>query len=146
MFSNFDISASGLTAQRLRMDLIAENIANAKSTRTESGEPYRRKLPVFQAKGNSSDFTYILRSMFNNKKEDKGVQVAKIVDDMSPFKIIFNPSHPDANEDGYVKMPNVDVLTEMVDMIDASRAYEANVTVLNISKNMAMKALEIGRG
>ncbi|NLM96262.1 MAG: flagellar basal body rod protein FlgC [Halanaerobiaceae bacterium] len=144
MFSGFNISASGMTAQRLRMDIIANNIANIDTTRTETGGPYRRQLPVFEERRNRP-FSFFLNEKMNSRGKG-GVQVSAIIEDQSPFKIIYNPAHPDADEDGYVSMPNVDIVTEMVDMIDASRAYEANVTALNSLKNMALKALEIGKG
>lgn len=145
MFSSFNISASGMTAQRLRMDIIADNIANAETTRTAEGTPYRRKLAVFQEKQVTS-FRELLKKNKGDATARDGVQVAGIVEDPTPFKMIYNPGHPDADAEGYVAMPNVDIVSEMVDMISASRAYEANITVLNTSKNMAMRALEIGRG
>ena len=145
MLDNFNISASALTAQRLRMDVISENIANVNTTRTENGEPYRRKMPVFQEKAGS--FNDILVSkMKNNNSSLNGVEVSEIAEDDSPFKMKYEPEHPDANEEGYVAMPNVNVTTEMVDMISASRAYEANVTALNTAKDMAQQALQIGQG
>ncbi|MFP4661050.1 MAG: flagellar basal body rod protein FlgC [Halanaerobiales bacterium] len=144
MFSSFNISASGMTAQRKRMDVISNNIANVDTTRTEEGGPYRRKMPVFQERG-ARPFSALLRDEIQFR-QDNGVQISEIVEDTKPFKLIHNPEHPDANQDGYVEMPNVDITTEMVDMIDSSRAYEANVTAMNTFKNMAMKALEIGRG
>jgi len=136
MFSVFHISSSGLTAERLRMDIISNNIANANSTRTQDGGPYRREVPVFSA---------ILEKAIGGQAEGKGVQVIGVGKDPSPLKMIFDPGHPDANEEGYVAMPNVDVVKEMVDLITASRAYEANVAVVNAAKNAAAKALEIGR-
>ncbi len=144
MFSSFNISASGMTAQRKRMDIISNNIANVDTTRTEEGGPYRRKMPVFKERG-SKPFSAMLKDEIDFR-EGKGVEISAIVEDSKPFQLIHNPNHPDANQDGYVEMPNVDITTEMVDMIDASRAYEANVTALNTFKSMAMKALEIGRG
>jgi len=143
VFKGFDISATGMSAQRLRMDVIAGNIANIDTTRTEDGGPYRRKLPVFQER-NGNIFGNILKGKMGYGA--KGVEVSNIVEDRSPFKMVYNPSHPDANEEGYVAMPNINLVNEMVDMIDASRAYEANATVFNTLKSMAMKALEIGRG
>lgn len=145
MFSSFNVSASGMTAQRLRMDIIADNIANVETTRTAEGTPYRRKLAVFQEKQVTS-FRELLKKNKGDATARDGVQVAGIVEDPTPFKMIYNPGHPDADAEGYVAMPNVDIVSEMVDMISASRAYEANITVLNTSKNMAMRALEIGRG
>lgn len=143
MFSSFNISASAMTAQRLRMDIISNNIANIDTTRTETGGPYRRQLPVFEER-RSRPFSFFLNEKMKGNYD--GVQVSAVIEDQSPFKTIYNPTHPDADEDGYLAMPNVDIVTEMVDMIDASRAYEANVTALNSLKNMALKALEIGKG
>lgn len=147
MFNSFDISASGMTAQRLRMDIIADNIANVETTRTVDGLPYRRKLAVFQERS-TTPFREFLKKKTGESAGtgSEGVQVVGISEDPSPFKMIYNPGHPDANEEGYVAMPNVDIVSEMVDMISASRAYEANITVLNTAKSMAMRALEIGRG
>ena len=145
MFSTVNVSASGLTAQRLRMDLIADNIANVNTTRTDDGIPYRRKLAIFKER--NSSFTNSLASKMSGRNNTgEGVEVAGIREDNSPFKTVYKPNHPDANQDGYVEMPNINITSEMVDMISASRAYEANVTALNTSKRMAMKALEIGRG
>ncbi|WP_422657300.1 flagellar basal body rod protein FlgC [Paenibacillus sp. EC2-1] len=148
-FSNsFSVSASALTAQRLRMDVISSNIANAETTRAQvsNGEfvPYRRKVVVMEPQKNS--FDSILQSkMGGSNGVGQGVKVSAIQEDQSPLKPVYNPSHPDANAEGYVYMPNVDITKEMVDMISASRSYEANVTALNASKAMVMKALEIGR-
>lgn len=144
MFSTVNISASGLTAQRLRMDLIADNIANVNTTRTDDGIPFRRKLAIFRER--SSSFSNSLAANMQNNKTSEGVEVAGIREDSSPFKTVYRPNHPDANQDGYVEMPNINITSEMVDMIDASRSYEANVTALNTTKRMALKALEIGRG
>lgn len=147
MFNSFDISASGMTAQRLRMDIIADNIANVETTRTVDGLPYRRKLAVFQERSTTPFREFLKKKMGESVGTgSEGVQVVGITEDPSPFKMIYNPGHPDANEEGYVAMPNVDIVSEMVDMISASRAYEANITVLNTAKSMAMRALEIGRG
>lgn len=145
MFDNFNISSSGLTAQRLRMDLISENIANVNTTRTADGEPYRRKIPVFSEK--TSSFNQVLKSkMGPGSSEAKGVEVDSINEDQSPLKMKYDPQHPDANENGYVAMPNVNISSEMVDMISASRAYEANVTALETAKDMAKQALRISQG
>jgi flagellar basal-body rod protein FlgC len=144
--NGFDISASALTAQRLRMDVISSNIANAETTRAKfvNGryEPYKRKMVVMEPMNSFSD---ILNGKLSGGDNSLGVKATKIVEDSSPFKLVYNPSHPDADENGYVKMPNVDPLKEMVDMISASRSYEANVTALNATKGMFVKALEIGR-
>lgn len=142
---SLDIGASALTAQRLRMDVIAQNIANANTTRTENGTPYKRKTVVFEERKVKESFSSLLASSGVDKYTGKGVKVAGIVEDNAPFKRVYEPGHPDADEEGYVLMPNVDIVTEMVNMISASRAYEANVTSINTTKSMALKALEIGR-
>ena len=144
MFNGFDISATGMSAQRLRMDVVSGNIANIDTTRTEDGLPYRRKLPVFRERGKNS-FVNVLRGKVP-QQSSPGVEVSAIVEDPTPFKMIHNPSHPDADADGYVFYPNINIVNEIVDMIDASRAYEANITAFNTLKNMALKALEISRG
>lgn len=144
IFRIFDISASGLTTQRLRMDIIAQNIANINTTRTEAGGPYRRKVTVIQENQNSKPFSQYL-SESRETFTGGGVKVVEVKEDLSPFKRVYNPEHPDADEAGYVSLPNVDTLKEIVDMISATRSYEANVTVFNATKNLAMKALEIGR-
>ena len=139
---SMSISASALTATRLRMDVIAENIAGSNTTRTENGEPYRRKYVVFQERTNDRDFS----SFFKRAKTvGKGVRVLQIGTDMSEFKYDYNPTHPDADENGYVRYPNVEVVQEMVDMMSAYRAYEANITAINTFKDMAIKTLEIGK-
>lgn len=144
-FSSLDIGASGLTAQRLRMDTISQNIANINTTRTEKGTPYRRRAVLFEEKNNNTPFSDYLNQSSKEKLIGRGVQVTAIVEDASPFKRVYDPGHPDAGEDGYVNMPNIDIVTEMVNMISATRTYEANVTSMNATKSMAMKALEIGR-
>jgi flagellar basal-body rod protein FlgC len=145
--SSFGISASALTAQRLRMDVISSNVANAETTRASvvdgKAVPYRRKLVVMEAT-ESNKFSNILNSKMNGTSSE-GVKVQSIIEDTSPLKPVYNPSHPDADAEGYVYMPNVDITKEMVDMLSASRSYEANVTMLNASKAMVSKALEIGR-
>ena len=139
---SMSISASALTATRLRMDVIAENIANIDTTRTEYGDPYRRKYVVFQERSNDRSFA----SFFNRaQKAPGGVRVLGIGRDMSEFKLDYNPNHPDADEDGFVRLPNVEVVQEMTDMMAAYRSYEANITALNAFKDMATKALEIGK-
>lgn len=145
MFKSINVSATGLTAERLRMDIISKNIANANTTRTSSGTPYRRQVPIFKEKDNHQPFSSILKNAQNNLQSGNGVEVTSIAEDKSPFKKIFNPGHPDADQDGYVLMPNIDIVTEMINLISASRAYEANVTSLNSTKSIAMKSLEIGR-
>lgn len=142
IFSALRISSSGLTAERMRMDVIADNIANYETTRTSKGGPYVRKIVTFkenldkEISKNSGKYTAKLN----------GVQVSKVSEDtVSPLNKVYDPSHPDADENGYVTMPNVNILNEMVDLISASRSFEANVTAVNSEKQMAMKALEIGR-
>lgn len=145
--NSFGINASALTAQRLRMDVISSNIANAETTRAriENGQavPYRRKTVVFQPQEES--FEGLLRAQLNGQNVGQGVKVAQVWEDQTPLKQVYNPTHPDANAAGYVFMPNVDITKEMVDMLAATRSYEANVTAINASKAMVMKALEIGR-
>lgn len=141
-----NISASALTAQRMRLDIAAENIANINTTRTESGEPYRRKMVVFEPIEQSSFQAVLNRtSRLRSSRHGGGVRVSEIVEDTRDFKMVYNPSHPDANENGYVEMPNVDLLKETVDSMEASRAYDANVTAFNAIKTMATKGLEIGK-
>lgn len=144
-FGALDIGASALTAQRLRMDTISQNIANVNTTRTENGTPYRRRLVVFQEKKDGVAFSDYLTASSKERYTGKGVKVAKIVEDTTAFKRVYDPGNPDADTEGYVEMPNIDIITEMVNMISATRAYEANVTSINITKSMALKALEIGR-
>ncbi|NLW07552.1 MAG: flagellar basal body rod protein FlgC [Clostridia bacterium] len=135
------ISASGLTAERLRLDLIANNLANINTTRTDRGGPYRRQVAVFAEKLDKA----LGRSKGPSAAAGRGVEVAAIVADNTPPRLVYDPAHPDAGDDGYVALPNIDVVMEMVDIIAATRAYEANVTVLNAAKAMSLKALEIGR-
>ncbi len=144
-FNSLNTSASALTAQRLRMDTISQNIANANTTRTENGTPYRRKIVVFEEKSSSAPFSDYLTSASKNMLSGGGVRVARIVEDQSPLKRVYDPSNPDADKDGYVQMPNVDIVTEMVNMISATRSYEANITAINDTKSMALKSLEIGK-
>lgn len=139
---SLNISGSGLTAQKYRMEIVAQNLANADTTRTEAGGPYRRKLVVLQEIGSTGTFAQALRA---SSGTSGGVRVQEVLDDTDDFKVEYDPTHPDANEDGYVQLPNVDTTQEMVDMMSASRLYEANVTAFNAMKAMATKALEIGK-
>lgn len=145
--NSFSISSSALTAQRLRMDVISSNIANAETTRASvsNGEavPYKRKMVVLEP--NETSFGTMLQNQMRGSGSGDGVRVTEIREDQSPLKPVYDPTHPDANAEGYVFMPNVDIAKEMVDMISASRSYEANVTALNSTKAMISKALEIGR-
>jgi len=140
-FSTLRISASGLAAERLRMDTIASNIANVNTTRGENGQPYRRKVAVFQENLNKEYNK--LTGKYNN--DFKGVKAVGIEEDNSPLRRVYDPSNPDADKEGYVNMPNVNILNEMADMIAATRSYEANVNAVNSEKSMFLKALEIGR-
>lgn len=142
IFTGMNVAATGMTAQQLRLDTIAENIANATTTRTEDGTPYRRKMVVMAEQSSLSGFDQVLYNKINTYKPS-GVKVTQIVEDSSDFKLVYDPDHPDANEDGYVEYPNVDTVSEMTNMIDASRAYEANITSFNASKSMATKGLEL---
>jgi len=138
-----NISATGMTAQRLRMDTISQNIANVNTTHTDSGGPYRRKTVTFEEIGSENTFKSVFTSQMN-KNTIGGVKVSRIVEDNSPSISVYDPTHPDADENGYVQMPNVNSLEEMTNLIDANRAYEANVTAFNANKGMLAKALEIG--
>ncbi|MBB6452929.1 flagellar basal-body rod protein FlgC [Salirhabdus euzebyi] len=150
IFQSINTSASGLTAQRLRMDVVSSNIANAETTRArlnEAGEwePYRRKTVSFAPK-EQSFHSFLKTAMHNGSVNGAGgVKVSEIGEDQQPFQLVYNPNHPDADANGYVSMPNVDPLKEMVDLMSATRSYEANVTAMNASKNMLLKALEIGK-
>ena len=132
LFNTMRISASGLSAERLRMDTITSNMTNATTTRGEDGKPYVRKIAVFQEN-------------LDNEIGLNGIKAVGIVDDPSPLKNVYDPTHPDSDENGYVTMPNVNILNEMADMITASRSYEANIDTLNATKSMFTKTLELGR-
>ena len=136
-FGIFKISASALEAQRMRMNVIASNMANVHSTKSERGGPYVRKDVVFSAMPVEDDLTEVCECL--------GVRVAGIVEDPRPPVMVYNPGHPDADESGYVAMPGINVIEEMVNMMMAMRAYEANVTTFNMSKSMFRKTLELGR-
>ncbi|NMB08848.1 MAG: flagellar basal body rod protein FlgC [Tissierellia bacterium] len=142
IFDSINISASALTAEKTRIDIINKNMANAHTTRTTGGMPYRRQMVVFEE--NKPKFSRYLEK-YSNKFNGKGVKISEIVQDETEFKRVYEPGHPDADQYGYVLMPNVEIVKEMVDMIDAQRAYEANITAMNGTKSMLMKALEIGR-
>jgi flagellar basal-body rod protein FlgC len=144
-FGGLEISASGLTAERLRMDVTAENLANAQTTRGANGQPYRRKEVVLQESPGSFGATLSKAMGGGSGGSAGGVQVAGIVEDSTPLKRVYDPGHPDADAQGYVQMPNVDTVTEMVDLISASRAYEANVTAMNAAKQMFAHTLELLR-
>ena len=161
LFAAFDITATGLTAERYRMDTIAENIANANTTRTADGTPYRRKVVVFETQDTQQDrrsFGHVLsevvgtgraqlnhdRSIVSDDLTGYGVKIPKISEDEeTPMNMVYDPSHPDADENGYVTYPNVNTITEMTNLIDANRAYEANATAFQASKSMATTGLRI---
>lgn len=145
VFNTMNVSATGMTAQRLRMDTISQNLANINTTRTDSGGPYRRKITLFEEITNGKSFSNMLDQYLGEYSKVGGVKVSKVVEDKSPFISIYDPTHPDANKEGYVLMPNVNSLEEMTNLISANRSYEANVTALNSNKAMLAKALEIGR-
>ena len=168
LFSAFNINASGMTAERYRMDVISENVANANTTRTADGTPYRRKVVSFAEKSGQASFKHVLGEQTHMHASSgtnanmshthavvhthtrqgytgTGVKVTGLYEDhTTEMKMVYDPSHPDADENGYVTYPNVDIITEMTNMIDASRAYEANSTAFNASKAMVQKGLEIG--
>jgi flagellar basal-body rod protein FlgC len=140
---SMEISSSGLTAQRMRMDVIAENLANINTTRTADGTTYQRRYVIMQQRGfQAASFGEYLNAAIHDVS-GKGVSVVEVREDTTDFKLEYNPDHPDAQEDGYVRLPNVDLAVEMVDLMSATRSYEANVTALNAFKSMALKALEI---
>ncbi len=140
------ISASGMTAERLRMDVVANNLANVNTTRTPGGGPFRREqVSLAPATASFGETLAGLSGDDGDGAARGGVQVSGIVPDMRPFKRVYQPGHPDADKQGYVNLPNVDTVTEMVDMMGATRAYEANVAAVGAVKGMAMKAMEIGR-
>jgi flagellar basal-body rod protein FlgC len=146
MFDSMNISATGLTAQRLRMDVISQNIANINTTRTANGGPYQRKTVIFQEIKESDPFSaYFSESIRRRQNQGMGVRVSEIIADESPGILSYDPSHPDADEEGYVRLPNVNIVEEMVNMISASRSYEANITAMNASKAMINRTLELGR-
>ncbi len=142
IFQTLKISSSALQAQQVRLNTISSNLANMETTRTPEGGPYRKKTVIFQSTPVSKFDKHLTRSM---KDSVQGVEVTNIITVNSPLRSIYDPSHPDAGQDGYVKLPNVNVLEEMADMMTATRAYEANVTTIKSAKRMALKALEIGK-
>lgn len=140
---SLNITGSALTAERFRMNMVLQNIANSSTTETAAGEPYRRKQVVFEERAMS--FQNVLADEQKGRQQGGGVQVARVVESQEPFTPVYDPTHPSADENGYVMYPNVDRAEEQVDLMAASRAYEANITALNVVKALALKALEIGR-
>lgn len=149
VFDSFHINASGLTAERFRMDTIAENVANANTTRTKDGTPYRRKVVTFEEKNlPEPSFSSMLASNQSKykMKNKAGVKIGGVYEDhVTEMNMVYDPAHPDADENGYVTYPNVNIITEMTNLIDASRAYEANATAFSVSKSIAQKGLDIGQ-
>ena len=147
--SSMNIVGSGLTAQQLRLDVISENITNINTTRTEAGGAYRRKIVTMEAiEGQTTFQAAMARAQGWNASADSvagGVRVTEITEDPSDFKLVYDPTHPDANEEGYVEMPNVDLVKEIADAMAASQAYSANVTAFNVLKQVAAKGLDIGK-
>lgn len=145
--SSIDIIGSGLTAQQLRLDVISENVTNLNTTRTEAGGAYRRKVVVFESMGGRDAFRMAMARARGESlgKDNGGVRVTEIAEDQSPMKMVFDPTSPDADADGYVEMPNVDLVKEVTDAMAATQAYSANVTAFNALKSVIAKGLEIGR-
>ena len=145
IFTSFDINASGMTAQRYRMDIISENVANANTTRTKDGTPYVRKVVTFAEKDGQTPFSRVMNDHLD-RYSGKGVKVTGVYEDkVTEMNMVYDPSHPDADENGYVLYPNVNIITEMTNLIDASRSYEANSTAFTATKAMAMKGLQLGQ-
>ena len=147
LFMGIDASASGLTAERLRMDVISNNIANSNTTRTENGGAYKRRFVVFEPRTREpkSFEKALAQAVGLSRQTGEGVRAVQIAEDDTQGPMVYDPGHPDANIDGYVEKPNVNIVTEMVDMITAQRAYEANATTISAAKAMAAKALDIGK-
>lgn len=137
--TSLEASASGLYAQRKRMNIIASNLANLETTRTDKGGPYRRKMVVMRSKSMAGSFKNIM------DRQVEGVQIEQIIEDKSPFNKVFNPSHPDADKEGYLLKPNVELIVETTNMLMARRAFEANIAAIKAARQMILKALEIGR-
>lgn len=146
IFTSFNINASGMTAERYRMDVIAENVANVDTTRTADGSPYRRKVVTFEEKRDTPASFHSYLGRATEQYNGQGVKVSQVSEDnWTQMKQVYDPSHPDADENGYVMYPNVNIVTEMTNLIDASRGYEANATAFNASKSIALKGLEMGQ-
>lgn len=144
--SSVNVIGSGLTAQQQRLDVISENVTNINTTRTEGGGPYRRKMVVLEEENSDSPFRQALdKAMGRRNSAQGGVRVAEIIEDESDFKLSYDPENPDANEDGYVELPNVDLVKEISDAMAANQAYSANVTAFNVLKQVIAKGLEIGQ-
>ena len=145
MLNALNIAGSALTAQRLRMDVTASNVANSESTNTPRGGPYKRSRVVFQPLRANTGQSFTSGGQSASVESRRGVQIQGVVEDPAPPRRVFDPSHPDADVEGNVAYPNIDLVTEMTDMLSASRAYEANLTVINVAKNMMQRAIDLGR-
>ena len=151
-FNTMNIAATGLTAQRARMDIIAENIANVNTTRTADGGPYRRRTVIFEEINDANPFRGIVNSVFGGfsasvpAAQGRGVRVSRVAESDLPGMMTYDPTHPDADESGYVLMPNVNIVEEMVNMISATRSYEANITAMGNARHLTQRTLEIGQG
>lgn len=145
--SSMNVVGSGLTAQQFRLDVISENMTNMSTTRTEAGGAYRRKIVVLEEAGTQTPFQAALARARGEEVQNQqgGVRVAEVAEDPSDFKLVYDPTHPDANAEGYVEMPNVDLVKEMADAMAANQAYSANVTAFNVLKQVTAKGLEIGK-
>ena len=141
----FSVAGSALDSQRQRLNIIAGNLANAESTKSPNGGPYVRRDVVFQSVSSSSPFTRVFSQAFGGPAEPSGVEVSKVILDSRPHRQIYDPKHPDADEKGFVHLPNVNVIEEMANLLAASRSYEANLAVLETGKTMTLRALEMGR-
>ncbi len=146
IFSTFEISASGLTAERMRMDVIANNIANVNTTQTAEGGPYRRQRVVFNPRGQKPEFLVHLPGMVKERQIGEGVRVVGVFKDAAAPRMVYDPGHPHADARGYVAMPNLNIVSEMVDMMTATRAYEANLSVISAAKGMFLKTLDLLKG
>jgi len=149
LFSNFDTSASALTAQRTRMDVISENLANIETTSTPQGGPYRKKTAIIAEKGKSNDFRsfrdYLKPFRKGQQFDGAGVEVVQVAEERNAVRVMYMPGHPQADDRGYVSFPDINIVDEMVQMIKAARVYEANLTAINEAKSIFVKSLEIGR-
>jgi len=145
LFNSMDISTSGIIAQRYRMNVASENMANIESTRTANGGPYRRKQVVIGSVGDHAPFLDVLMGSYDAMPVLGGVSVMDVVEDPTPFRMVRRPGHPDADQNGYVSMPNVNAVLEMADILSATRAYEANITAFSAAKSMIAKALELAK-
>ncbi len=139
------VVGSGLTAQKLRLDVVSENITNMNTTRTEEGGAYRRKIVTFEAQEGQTTFEAAMAQAKGTTPTGGGVKVTGIIEDQSDFKLVYDPTHPDANEEGYLEMPNVDLIKEMADAMAASQAFSANTTAFNTLRSVAARGLEIGK-